>query len=176
MIFDLKTAFEKPVDLDFRLSPEWWRGDEYDDPILGLHRSLDVHMHIQRAGDRYVLEGRIAGGLILRCDRCIESFHFDLDTEFRLFLMQHPVYMKEEIELGKDDMFVVFVSENEIELDDIIRSEIYLSIPMKVLCREDCAGLCPRCGKNLNKGECGCKRETGHPAFLKLKDIKLKGE
>ena len=176
MIFDLKTAYEKPVELNLTLSPEWWKADGYDDAILGLDRALYVHIYIKRAGKRYVLEGKLAGGLILRCDRCIESFHFDLNTEFRLFLMHHPEHVKEEIELGKDDMSIIFVSEDEIELDDIIRSEIYLAVPMKVLCKEDCAGLCPQCGKNLNKGKCKCRKERGHPAFLKLKDIKLKGE
>jgi uncharacterized protein len=174
MIFDLKTAFEKPVKLDLTLSPEWWRRDKYDDPILGLDSPLSAHINIKRAGERYILEGEISGGLRLRCDRCIETFHFDLRTEFRLFLMPYPGETKEEIELGKDDMSVVFISEDEIELDDIIRSEIYLAIPMKVLCKEDCAGLCPVCGRNLNIERCDCKRQTGHPAFLKLKEFKLK--
>lgn len=176
MIFDLRTAFEQPVDLDFTLSPEWWKADEYDSPIIGLDRAVHVHMHIKRLGERYLVEGKISGGLILRCDRCIEPFHFDINTEFRLFLMHHPMNVKEEVELGKDDMFVVFVSEDEIELDDIIKSEIYLSVPMKTLCKEDCAGLCPLCGENLNKIRCNCRKETGHPAFLKLKDLKLEGE
>lgn len=176
MIFDLKSAFEKPVELNLTFPPEWWKGDKYDDPILGLDSPLYAHIYIKRAGERYVLEGNISGRLRLRCDRCIEAFLFDLKTEFRLFLMHHPIKGEEEIELAKDDMSVVFVSEDEIELDDIIRAEIYLAIPMKVLCKEDCAGLCPICGKNLNFGKCDCKKEAGHPAFLKLKNLKIKGE
>ena len=54
MIFDLKTAFEKPVNLNFKLPPEWWKADEYDDPVLGLDTDLDVSLHIKRAGERYV--------------------------------------------------------------------------------------------------------------------------
>jgi len=171
MIFDLKSAFEKPVNIDYTLPPSWWKGDEYDSPILGLDKEIAVHFHIRRTGQRYVVEGRIKGGLILRCDRCIEAFHFDLRTEFRIFLAPHPEIKEEEIELKEDDMSVVFVSGEEIELDEIVRSEIYLSIPMKVLCKEDCAGLCPVCGKNLNKGRCDCKKETGHPAFSKLREL-----
>ncbi len=171
MIFDLKTASEKPVTLDFTLSPEWWKGDEYDNPILGFDREMQVHLFIKRTGQRYVLEGRLKGGLMLRCDRCIEAFHFDLETEFRLFLTPYPQQLEEEIELGEEDMSVVFISEDEIELDELIKAEIYLSLPMKILCKEDCAGLCPMCGKNLNKGRCNCKKEAGHPAFMKLKDL-----
>jgi len=165
MIFDLKNASEKPVELNLTFPPEWWEADEYNDPILELDSPLDAYIYIKRAGERYVLEGSISGGLKLKCDRCTEIFHFDLKTEFRLFLMHHPTE-GEEIELGKDDMSVVFVSEDEIELDDIIKAEVYLAIPMKILCKEDCAGLCPKCGKNLNLEKCGCKKEIGHPAFL----------
>ncbi len=171
MIFDLKSAFEKPVNIDFTLPPSWWKADEYDNPILGLDSGIDVHLHIRRAGERYVVEGSLHGGLILRCDRCIEAFHFDLKTEFRIFLAPYSEVKEEEIELSEDDMAVVFISGEEIELDEIIRSEIYLSIPMKILCKEDCAGLCPICGKNLNKEKCSCKKETGHPAFAKLKEL-----
>lgn len=73
-------------------------------------------------------------------------------------------------------MSVVFISEKEIELDEIVRSEIYLALPMKFLCKEDCKGLCPVCGKNLNRERCNCQKMTGHPAFLKLKELKLKGD
>ncbi len=171
MIFDLKTAFEKPVNLKFKLSPDWWKPDEYDDSVLGLDTDMEVSMHIRRAGERYVLEGSLFGKLILRCDRCIEPFCFDLKTEFKWFLVPHPKQVQEEIELGKDDMSVVFISEDEIDLDDIIRSEIYLAVPMKILCKEDCAGLCPGCGRNLNKEKCVCQKTSGHPAFMKLKDL-----
>ncbi len=176
MIFDLKTAFEKPVKLNLTFSQDWWEKDKYYDSILGLDSPLYVRMYIKRTGERYLLEGNISGTLKLRCDRCIETFHFDLNTNFRIFLMSHPTESKEEIELEKDDMSVVFISADEIELEDIIRAEIYLAVPMKVLCKEDCAGLCPVCGKNLNMGKCNCKKDIGHPAFLKLKEFKLKGE
>ena len=70
-------------------------------------------------------------------------------------------YLKKELEReGLDD----------VELDDIIVPELILSMPMKELCSEDCRGLCPRCGKDLNDGECGCAEEID-PRLAKLAEI-----
>ncbi len=178
MIFNLENVHEKPVDLEYTLPKEWLKRDEYDDSILGLGSPISVRFHIKRIGERYVIEGRISGKIILRCDRCTEEFSYSLDSDFKIFLMPQPVNIKpdEEIELKEDDMSVVFISEKEIELDEIVRSEIYLALPMKFLCKEDCKGLCPVCGKNLNRERCNCQKMTGHPAFLKLKELKLKGD
>ncbi len=76
----------------------------------------------------------------------------------------------------RDKPIVEFITDSEIRLDDIVREQIYLSLPMKCLCREDCSGLCPLCGTNLNMKKCECLREKGHPGFSKLKKVKFQGE
>ena len=80
---------------------------------------------------------------------------------------------KSELELSEEDMSVDFIMGDEIDLDEVVREQIYFSLPMKSLCREDCRGLCPVCGINLNKEECKCRREIGHPGFSELKKLKL---
>ena len=92
-----------------------------------------------------------------------------------LSLVQETKECQNEIELLEDDMSVDFITGNEICLDDIVREQIYLSLPMKCLCREDCLGLCTLCGTNLNIGKCNCEDKKGHPGFSKLKNIKLDG-
>jgi uncharacterized protein len=81
-----------------------------------------------------------------------------------------------ELELLEEDMEVEFIHGETVDLDAIIREQVYLALPMKNVCREDCAGLCPVCGANLNEGPCSCKKDSGHPAFSKLKFLKIKGE
>ena len=76
----------------------------------------------------------------------------------------------------EEDMEVDFIRGEEIDLDEIIRENMYLSLPIKLLCREECLGLCSNCGRNLNNGDCHCRQEQGHPGFSKLKGIKIKGE
>ena len=83
---------------------------------------------------------------------------------------------EDDIELAEEDLDVDFIRGDEIDLDEIIHEQVHLTIPMKSLCREDCLGLCPECGRNLNAGDCPCDRDQGHAAFLKLKNLKIEGD
>jgi uncharacterized protein len=114
---------------------------------------------------------------MIRCDRCLEPYQRDIDAGFSFFLTIAPSLSgQNEIELLEDDMSVELVTDSEIRLDDIVREQIYLTLPMKCLCSEDCSGLCPLCGTNLNMKKCECLREKGHPGFSKLKKVKFQGE
>jgi uncharacterized protein len=81
-----------------------------------------------------------------------------------------------EVELLDEDMEVNFLYGETIDLDETIREQIYLSLPMKSLCKEGCLGLCPFCGANLNEGLCKCSRESPYPVFSKLKNLKIEGD
>lgn len=176
MIVDLRTVLHGPRQLDFTLEPSWWRCAEQNNQILGLASPFEVHISISKAGSRYLLNGRLSGRLRIRCDRCLEPYKRDLDSDFSLYLAADPLYTDQsEIELLEEDMSVEFITGDELCVDDIVREQVYLSLPMKCLCRTDCAGLCPYCGSNLNVKECGCTQRKGHPAFSKLKNITLKG-
>ena len=140
-------------------------------------RPLEVKIRIDKAGDKYIVDGELKGDVLARCDRCLEPYDHELKTSFHLFLaLQNPETDEAEIELLDEEMEVEFIKGEEIDLSDIVREQIYLSLPMKSLCSKDCSGLCPICGKNLNQGECQCKREKGHPGFLKLKNLNIEGE
>lgn len=173
MIIDLKTVLHGPRQFDLVLDPDWWKNDAGDDQVIGLTGPLKVRIKISRAGSKYLVEGRMAGCLRLRCDRCLEPFDSPLQSEFQLFLALAPSHDGEgEIELLEDDMSVNLIPDEAISLDDIIREQIYLSLPMKCLCKTDCSGLCPSCGTNLNVEKCSCRSARGHPAFLKLKNVR----
>jgi uncharacterized protein len=175
MIIDLRSILTAPRHFDFTLEPDWWRGDGEDNQILGLDSPLSVHISISRAGSKYVLEGSLSGRLKLRCDRCLEPFNNDLNSDFSLFLSLPPTDTeKGELELVEEDMSLDFIIGDEIDLDEVVREQIYFSLPMKSLCRKDCSGLCPLCGANLNMEECKCRKEKGHPGFSELKNLKLK--
>lgn len=172
MIIDLRSVLHGPRQFDFALSPDWWKNDGGNDQVIGLVGPLRVRIKISKAGDKYLLEGRMAGCLRIRCDRCLEPFDDDLESEFQLFLeFVHSHDGENEIELLEDDMSVKLISGEEISLDDMVREQIYLSLPMKCLCGEDCSGLCPFCGTNLNIKRCNCSSKGGHPGFSKLKNV-----
>ena len=177
MIIDLKSLDRGPRHFDLLFKPDWWRRDEENGQILGLDGSMGCQIDAASAGAGYVLNGRLSALLIVRCDRCLEPFRRKLNFEFRLFLFSRlPDPDKNEFELMKDDMDVHIVKGYKVDLNEMIREQIYLSLPMKSLCREDCSGLCPDCGINLNKERCKCRRGEGHPGFSKLKALKLDGE
>ena len=174
MIIDLRSISRGARHFAFTFEPGWWQGFWQHDQVLGLDCPLEVNIEISKAGNKYVLYGNLKGGLQLRCDRCLESYHNDLKANFRLILMLAPPDMDEsELELSEEDLSVDFIVGDEIDPGEIVREQVYLALPMKTLCKEDCSGLCPLCGTNLNMGRCECEPEVGHPGFRKLKKTKV---
>jgi uncharacterized protein len=176
MIIDLKGIVHGPREFSFILEPSWWQFQDETPVMSGLDGPLEVRIRIRDVENKFLIEGQMSGGLRLICDRCIGMYRTPLRADFRVFVAVAPASDGGmEIELLEDDMDVHFTQGNEIDLADIVREQVYLSLPMKSLCRADCAGLCPVCGVDLNREPCRCPARSGHPAFLKLKDLKLGG-
>lgn len=177
MIVDLKDLERGSRPFDLVYKADWWQSNNESYPVLGLDGSLACHLDIYRAGIKYVIEGRLSGFLSVGCDRCLEPFRHQLDDEFRLFLdARLSESVQGEVELLEEDLAIHFVKGSKVDLDDIVREQIYLSLPAKSLCRQGCSGLCPVCGTNLNNASCQCRRGEGHPGFSKLKAFKFNGD
>lgn len=173
MLIDLQTVLEE-THVHETLARDWWTVTDCGQPVLGLSRPLQVDVRISRAVDKFLLDGGLYGGLSVRCDRCLEPFDLNLNAEFHVYLVaQAPVHDEEDLELLDEEMDVGFIRGETIDLDDVIREQIFLSVPMKCVCRTTCRGLCPQCGANLNVASCLCKAESGHPAFAKLARLKV---
>ena len=97
------------------------------------------------------------------CDRCIEPVTRDMHYEFHHKLV---VTLAEET---NDDY--IETPDFKLELDELAAADILLQLPSKYLCREDCKGLCAKCGQNLNEGECGCDRRVIDPRLEKLRQL-----
>ncbi len=166
MIIDLRTITQDTRRFEFSLGRNWWKSTEHQDPVQALDTPLEVTVEIYKVGQRYSLSGEIKGGLSLICDRCLEPYHRDIRSVFKVILALPVIDSgKTDVELAEKDMEVGFINDDEIDLREIIREQVYLTIPMKSLCREDCLGLCPGCGTNLNMDDCQCHRTTGHTGF-----------
>ena len=174
MIIDLRTIQPGSRTFEYVLEKDWWRSEEFENQILALDAPLAVSLRLYTAGDKIALDGRMNGGIQVRCDRCLQPYHRDLNAAFHVFLaLPSPESEVAEVELLDEDMEVNFIRGEEIDVDEIVREQVYLSLPMKLLCSDDCKGLCPRCGADLNKRACQCRREVGHPGFSKLKNLKI---
>lgn len=177
MKIDLRSILEGIREFQFFVESDWWLANGLDDVVLGLRTPMHVRVLASRPGKGYLLEGHLKGAIEVRCDRCLEPYAYDLEKDFRLVLV---VQAKEKgqaemMELFREDLDEAFIDDFVVDLSTIAREQIFLSLPMKSICSENCAGLCPACGGNLNKKPCGCKSAAGHPGFSKLKTLKLKG-
>jgi uncharacterized protein len=176
MLIDLHTVTQE-TEVRETLAQDWWKVIDHGQQVLGLSRPLHVHIKISKAADKFLVDGALSGGLKVRCDRCLEPFDLEIKARFNVYLvMRSPVHDEEDLELLDEEMEVDFIKGETIDLDDVIREQIYLSVPMKCVCKTTCRGLCPQCGVNLNVAPCMCKSESGYSAFSKLEKLKVQGE
>ena len=111
-----------------------------------------------------VMQGSIATTLHGICDRCASEFHRKVEFPIDVVLVT-----KLESEENEDE-WVFPLEGDSADLDDIVRTVFVLNLDSKLLCKEDCKGLCPQCGKNLNDGPCNCRKELD-PRFAALKQL-----
>lgn len=156
MKIDLTKIPPEGKKLDFTLPVEWWKPDSGDDRIVGLERPLSTSIRIYPAGKKLVVDGLISTRLLLRCDRCLEQYGWDLSAEFRISLSLSPFEGEGEVELLEDDLNLDFTDGNLLDSDQVIREQLILHVPMKTLCIPECKGLCRLCGCNLNIFTCSC--------------------
>jgi len=118
---------------------------------LGIPDPLHLDAKIYNTDKSFVLEGNLSGNIILRCSRCLENYKKSIDIDI-------------EEEMKNEDI------ENlaKVQIDQILKNNIFLNIPIKPLCGEDCNGLCSECGQNLNEEECDCDPETVDPRLADL--------
>ncbi|HIZ56920.1 MAG TPA: DUF177 domain-containing protein [Firmicutes bacterium] len=100
------------------------------------------------------LKMRVGFEFTTLCDRCAEEFTRYYEYRFRHVLVQKLNDSRTDKQ-DLEDVYIV-VEDLRLDLDELMLSDILLSLPSKMLCRQDCAGLCPHCGKNLNDGSCDC--------------------
>ena len=128
---------------------------------------------IHKDKERFRLVGTVATELELGCSRCLEPFRFRVNTNFDL--RYHPaseMAEDEEREVEEDDLGTSFYHDDQIDLNELLREQFYLALPMKPLCDEACQGLCPQCGTNLNTGTCSCDAGWQDPRLAPLRQLK----
>ena len=119
-----------------------------------------------RDGSKLLITGTVDFAASIPCSRCLEEvptrIHFDIEKEFRL---ENSVIHDEEME--EIDYLIGF----DLDIDRLIYGEILVNWPMKVLCSDDCKGICKVCGMNLNKGNCNCQKTELDPRMAAIQDV-----
>lgn len=142
------------------------------DHETGAVDNLTGSVRLLRTVDGVLVTGRLSTAVELTCDRCLSAFaqpvHFDLEDEFKPSI---DIVSGASLPLGPEDQDNLIDDHHVLDLTEVARQRLLLSLPLHPLCRPDCRGLCPTCGQNLNEGACRCHAESGDPRWAALRDL-----
>ena len=159
LVIEVSSIPPEGLEVDETLSP----GDVHieGEESFALLEGGRLKCRVDRGDDQSIhVRGRLSARVELQCGRCLEDFAFALDQELDLFYLPHRAdeedEEEDEVELADRDMVVAYYHGERLDLGEMIREQLFLALPMKRLCREECAGLCPTCGANRNARPCAC--------------------
>jgi uncharacterized protein len=164
------TRYRQPVSEFARTFKPEDVGEEAD--AYRIVAPVDLAFEIHKDKDKFRLVGTVVTELELPCSRCLEPFRLPVAAPFDLrYLPASTVSSEPEREVDDEDLETSYYENDAIDLNELLREQFYLALPMKPLCREDCRGLCPQCGTNLNTGTCDCAPVWEDPRLAPLKGL-----
>ncbi len=159
MKINISNLSEGIHEYEFEESPSSVKLDER------FSKEVFVKAELEKRRRQLFLTGHVKTSGKFVCDRCLTEFEKDLSVDYRMTY----VYNRNDAgEIDKDEIIVIHPSTNEIEIDEDVRQYILISVPLKLVCKENCAGLCATCGKNLNYETCTCSEDEIDPRWKKL--------
>jgi DUF177 domain-containing protein len=135
--------------------------------ISRLVSDIEVDLVLTTSLREISVIGNLSLSLEVLCSRCLEKMRLDIRPDIRLMLS--PADKINDV----DDVDHESYRGDDIDLDDYLKGLIAAFLPVKVVCSEDCKGLCPNCGKNLNREKCECENEWADPRFAALRKLKI---
>jgi uncharacterized protein len=131
---------------------------------------LQVEAVAELVGSEIRIRGHLGARLKAPCDRCLGPVDISVERDFDLsYRPVKTIAREEEIEISADELEVGFYSGDGIALADVVREQVILALPMKVVCRPECLGLCPTCGADRNREACGCAESREGSPFASLR-------
>ena len=157
---------------------ETFKPGQIDFSGADLEQSSPLHVvgsaELLAHSDELRIQGRYTVELTAQCDRCLASARFPLDSGFDLFYRpMSDIAREEEIEIDEGETEIGFYEDGGIELEDILREQVVLAMPMQRVCDAACQGICPVCGKNRNEVQCDCKVSSTDDRWGALRDLNL---
>lgn len=127
-------------------------------PVSEWRGTARGSLRVERSGDRVTVRGEVSSTVHLECVRCLREFDRVVTAPFTAFADRRgSASAAEEKDLERDD-YMLFHDGRRLDLRESVRELLLLELPITPHCREDCPGLCPKCGADLNLGPCGCAR------------------
>ena len=135
---------------------------------LHMAEPLEVRLEAQQAGHDVVVRGSLKGSVALACRRCLAPVSASIDEEVSLVF--RPGLSRVEAEA--EEVYALPARGDELDLSDAIREQVVLAVPQYGMCKEDCRGLCPHCGTNLNHEQCNCTSNAVDPRWAALRALR----
>jgi uncharacterized protein len=170
MIVDLLSVTDEPLPFDFTIA-----ANEIDLETEGVRivGDIDVKGELRKNAAKTDVKGSIAVPLEIDCTRCLTPVSQKLELDFQAdFVGKEMLPEGKETHLEGSDLDTDVLEGNELDLTEVAREQILLNLPEHVLCRQDCKGICPNCGKDLNEGDCKCGDDEIDPRWAALRDLK----
>ncbi|MFQ5431777.1 MAG: DUF177 domain-containing protein [Nitrospinota bacterium] len=149
-------TFERPLNTFF---PEGEKAES--------DRPVEISVTLRPVGSDVYLTGEAKGEIRLRCGRCLAEYPHQLDAE-----LNTSFTVREGGNADEDEEDVYTYDGETVDLYPLVRDQLLLLMPIKPLCREECKGLCPKCGQDLNEKDCGCRRVEVDDRFSVLAKLK----
>ena len=121
------------------------------------------------------LKGALSASLEIACARCLAPVVQEVEREFDL--LYRPLGAdagQQEISFSAAEAEIGYYQGTGLLLEDVLREQVLLALPLKAICRQDCKGLCPQCGADLNLAPCSCQQPVGDPRWSALKEFRSK--
>jgi uncharacterized protein len=160
MLIDIKNLTSVKREFEYRDDISFYRGG------LKVPAKAELIGTVHKDNASYIVQGEVKAVLSLKCDLCLSPVTQELTFAF------DEVFSAEETE--DDEVWMLTAEEigkKAINPEPALIADIMLNMPMSVLCSEACQGLCPKCGHNLNNGDCGCDRVQRNPQFEMLLNL-----
>ena len=170
MIVDLTNPENSRVPFDFSIPS----GEiDLENEEVKLKSPVRVNGELKRGIVQTDVKGEISARVLLECTRCLTETEQDLDFAFEASFVGAEHYTAaREAELKDADLNVSLLNDDKVDLTELAREQILLNLPEQVFCRENCKGLCEKCGANRNLINCNCEEKEIDPRWSALKNLK----
>ena len=143
------------------------------DERVSLTQPATVSGTVRLSGHEVLVEGHVQTRAQVECDRCLKPIELPVNAEFALEYITGADYESSSVAaLSEEELSVSVFDGQAIDVDEIVKEQVLLAIPARTLCREDCKGICPECGTDLNTGKCNCAVDDVDPRWAALKSLK----
>lgn len=170
MIIDLFEISDPVFDFNVEISPA---DIDLEEDTARIEKPVRIAGSLSKKIAQVDIAGNISAEIEIDCTRCLSPTETTLDFPFKVvYVTQENYTQNEEAELRAEDLEVAIFEGDKIDLSGLAREQILLNLPTRFLCRENCRGLCPKCGANRNAVNCNCEEKELDPRWQGLRDLK----